>query len=42
MATPFNEIIRQLPTREKVVGQMSDGTPLTIQVSTLFPEDGDR
>lgn len=35
----FNEFLRSLPTRSQVVGSMADGTQLTVEVPTLFPED---
>lgn len=35
----FNKLIASLPTRTQVIGQMADGTPLTVEVSTFFVEE---
>lgn len=34
----FNDWRNSLPTRTQVVGQGANGTPLTVQVHTLFPD----
>lgn len=34
----FNQFIKTLPTKRVVVGQMADGTPLTVEVPTLRAE----
>jgi len=40
--TDFNTLIRSLPVRSKVIGHLADGTPLCVEVPTLFPEDHDE
>lgn len=35
----FNQFIASLPKKRIEIGSMADGTPLTVEVPTLFPED---
>lgn len=34
-----NEFIRSLPVSTRTIGHMADGTAITVEVHTMFPEE---
>jgi hypothetical protein len=38
----FSQLVASLPKRVRVVGQLADGTPLTVEVPSLFSETSDE